>query len=393
MSPGKPKLVGDSQPGGSQPEGLPSSAEQAADAKAADPALPPASGPWIERYKLSYVALFLLTAGALYVFYIIFSPYLKSLFLALVLTIAFMPVHEWVMRRVRRPTLAALITTSAVMLVVMVPLVFIGSSLFSQAASLYTFISQRMGSTWSGHFAWATEAVERTAEHIGMPPQQLKSIITARVQEFGAWLVGMAGWAAQGFMQQMATAILTLLILFFFLRDRDKYVHYIAGMVPLPPGRAQQLASTLRDTVIGNLYGMVAVALIQGSLTTIGWWMAGLPAPLFWGAIATLFSFVPLVGPSLVWIPGTLVLAIQGRWIPAIALCIWGAVVVGSVDYIVRPRFAAGRVNANTLLVLLSLLGGLRAFGAIGIIAGPVVLSAVTALLSMMREEHGKVYR
>jgi predicted PurR-regulated permease PerM len=88
-----------------------------------------------------------------------------------------------------------------------------------------------------------------------------------------------------------------------------------------------------------------------------------------------------------------LVLAVQGRWVPAIALGIWGAVVVSSVDYIVRPRFAAGRVNANTLLVLLSLLGGLRAFGAIGIIAGPVVLSAVTALLSMMREEQQNVYR
>jgi predicted PurR-regulated permease PerM len=138
---------------------------------------------------------------------------------------------------------------------------------------------------------------------------------------------------------------------------------------------------------------MVAVALIQGSLTTIGWWMVGLPAPLFWGAIATLFSFVPLVGPSLVWIPGAIVLAIQGRWISAIALCVWGSVVVGCVDYIVRPRFAAGRVNANTLLVLLSLLGGLRAFGAIGIIAGPVVLSAVTALLSMVHEEQRNVYR
>jgi predicted PurR-regulated permease PerM len=404
MAPGKPKLVGRSEPGGlepggskpdgSQPEALPTSPEQPdVGGKGIDSVLPPVPGPWMERYKLSYVALFLLTAGALYVFYVIFRPYFSSLFLALVLSIAFMPVHEWVTRHVHRPTLAALITTSAVMLVVMVPLLFIGSSLFSQAASLYAFISQRMGSTWSDHFAWATEAMERTAEHVGMPPQQLKSIITARVQEFGAWLVGMAGWAARGFMQQMGTAILTLLILFFFLRDREKYVHYVSGMLPLPPGRAQQLGTTLRDTVIGNLYGMVAVALIQGALTTIGWWMAGLPAPLFWGAIATLFSFVPLVGPSLIWIPGALVLAVQGRWVPAIALGIWGAVVVSSVDYIVRPRFAAGRVNANTLLVLLSLLGGLRAFGAIGIIAGPVVLSAVTALLSMMREEQQNVYR
>jgi predicted PurR-regulated permease PerM len=244
-----------------------------------------------------------------------------------------------------------------------------------------------MSGPWSGHLAWANDGVQRLAEQTGIPPQQIKSTITDRAQELGAWLVGMAGWAARGFMQQVGTAILTFLIMFFFLRDRDHYVHVIIDMLPLPPGRSRQLASTLHETVVGNLYGMVAVALIQGSLIAIGWWMVGLRAPLFWAAIATIFSFVPLVGPSLVWWPGVLFLAIQGRWIAAIVLLLWGAVVVSSVDYIVRPRFAAKGANTNTLLVLLSLLGGLRAFGAIGIIAGPVVLSAVTALLRMIREE------
>lgn len=346
-----------------------------------------ASGPWLDAPKRSYAALMLLTLGALYAAYLIYRPFLKALFLALVLTIAFLPVHEWVSRRVRQRTLAALATTLAVVLVIVVPLLLISRSLVSEAMSLYAFVSQQMGGPWSGHFAWATEAVKRLGEQTGIPPQQIKSAITGRVQELGGWLVGAAGWAARGFMQQVGTAILTFLIMFFFLRDRERYVHAIVDMLPLPPGRSRQLASMLHDTVVGNLYGMVAVALIQGSLMAIGWWLTGLRAPLFWAAIATLFSFVPLVGPSLVWWPGVFVLAMQGRWIPAAVLLVWGAVVVSSADYIVRPRFAAKGINTNTLLVLLSLLGGLRAFGAIGIIAGPVVLSAVTALLRMMREE------
>ena len=149
----------------------------------------------------------------------------------------------------------------------------------------------------------------------------------------------------------------------------------------------------MRTTIVSNVYGMVAVGLIQGALTAIGWWMTGLRAAPLWGAIAAILSFVPLLGPSLVWIPGALVLATRGRWIQAAVLFAWGTVVVSGADYIVRPRFAGGRANANTLLVLLSLLGGLKVFGAIGIIAGPVVLSAVTALLSMVREEQQKAYR
>ena len=245
---------------------------------------------------------------------------------------------------------------------------------------------QKTAGNWSGHFAWMTEGVERIAERTGIPAVQIKSAITARVQALGSWLVGIVGWAAQGFGQQVGTAILTLLIMFFFLRDMEKYTHGMAQVLPLPPGRVKQLAETLRTTVVSNVYGMVAVGLIQGSLIAVGWWMTGLRSPLLWGAIATLFSFVPLVGPSLVWWPGVFVLATQGRWIQAAVLSL-GLIVVSSADYIVRPRFAGGRTNQIRLLVLLSLLGGLKAFGAVGIIAGPVVLSVVTALISMVREE------
>jgi predicted PurR-regulated permease PerM len=331
--------------------------------------------------------LLVLTAGALYVAYIIYRPFLKALFLALVLTIAFWPLERWIARRVRGGTARAIITTLAVLLVIMLPLMLISLRLFSEAASLYGFVSEKVGGSWSGHFAWLNEAVDRIAEQTGISSSQLKATITSRVQGLGSWLVGFAGWATRGFAQQVGTAILTLLIMFFFLRDSERYGRSLAQALPLSPGRARQLASTLRDTVVSNLYGMVAVGLIQGSLIAIGWWMTGLRAPLLWGAMATIFSFIPLVGPSLIWWPGVFVLAAQGRWIQAAVLLAWGMIVVSGADYLVRPRFAGGRANANTLLVLLSLLGGLRAFGAVGIIAGPVVLSLVTALLSMVREE------
>ncbi|HKD80012.1 MAG TPA: AI-2E family transporter [Candidatus Angelobacter sp.] len=375
MSPGKPELVG------SQPEKLPPSPTQAG----VDPAS--RAGPWMDERKRSYATLLLLTAGAFYMAYIIYRPFLKALFLALVLTIAFMPVHEWVTRRVRGNTVAALITTTIVLLVIMLPLMFISIRLVSEAVSLYSYLSQQGGAAWANRSEFLNDAVQRAAEQTGMSPVQIKSTLTTRAQEFGSWLVSMAGWAARGFAQQVTTGILTLLLLFFFLRDREKYSRTIVSTFPLPPGRLQELSGALHDTVVSNLYGMVAVGLIQGSLTALGWWMVGLPAPFLWGAMATIFSFIPLLGPSLVWIPGAFVLAIQGKWIQAAVLVAWGAIVVSAADYIVRPRFAGRRANVNTLLVLLSLLGGLKAFGAIGIIAGPVVLSALVALLKIVREE------
>jgi predicted PurR-regulated permease PerM len=341
----------------------------------------------VQERKVSYWALMVLTAAALYIAYIIYRPFLKALFLALVLTLAFWPVHRWLSKRIQGGTLRALVTTLAAVLLIMLPIMMISLRLLSEAVSFYGFVQQRVGGNWSGHFSWLNEAIDHVAESTGIPAAQFKSIISGRVQEFGAWLVGFAGWAARGFAQQVGSAILTLLIMFFFLRDSEKYTQALIHALPLPAGRVKQLAETLRTTVVSNVYGLVAVALIQGSLVAIGFWFTGLREPLLWGAIATIFSFVPLVGPSLIWLPGVIALAMQGRWIPAAVLVGWGFVVVSGADYIIRPRFAGGRNNANTLLVLLSLLGGLKAFGPVGIIAGPVVLSVVTSLLSMVSEE------
>jgi predicted PurR-regulated permease PerM len=350
-------------------------------------AVRPATESQNQERKRSYIGLMVLTAGALYVAYIVYRPFLKSLFLALVLTIAFWPIYRWIAKRVPGDNWRALATTAVVVLVIMLPLMMISFRLVSEAASLYGYVSQKMSGSWFSQFSWATEALDRVAEQTGIPAAQLKSTVTSQVQNLGSWLVGIAGWTVRGFAQQVGSAILTLLIMFFFLRDSEKYSRTLSQSLPLPPGRVQQLSSTLRDSVVSNVYGMLAVGLLQGALVSLGWWMTGLRAPFLWGAIATIFSFVPLVGPSLVWWPGVIVLAVQGRWIQALVLLAWGFVVVTGADYLVRPRFAGKGGNANTLLVLLSLLGGLRAFGAIGIIAGPVVLSVVTALLKMIREE------
>jgi predicted PurR-regulated permease PerM len=384
MSPGKPRIAGES----SAQESASSSEQTGAQSSGkVVPIVAVQPGIWLDERKRAQIGLLLITAGALFTAFIVYRPFLKAIFLALVLTIAVLPFHDRILQHVRGNTTAALITTAMVLLLVMLPLMLLSIQLVSEAVNLYTYASQPGGATWSSRSAWLNEAIQRAADQIGMQPAQLKATITARVQEFGAWAVGMVGWAARGFMQQVSTGIITLLIMFFFLRDHKQYSRDVGNRLPLPAGRVQELSSTLRNTITANLYGMVVVGAAQGALTGVGWWITGLRAPVLWGAIAAIFSFVPLVGPSLVWWPGVFVLALQGKWIQAAVLACWGLVVVSGVDYIVRPRFARGRANVNTLLVLLSLLGGLKAFGAIGIIAGPVVLSAVTVLLKIVREE------
>ena len=346
---------------------------------------------WSDDRRFSFAVLLILIAGAFYIAYIIFQPFLTAIFLAFVLAIAFAPVHQWIKRRIRSGSAAALLTTTIIMLLVVVPSILVSLRLATEAAGVYSSVSQqwRAGTAWYNSLSGVSEAMQRIAERTGIPVQQLKSGLAARAQQFGAWLLGMAAWAARGVVQQMVTAILVFLVLFFLLRDQKEFRRGLFGMLPLPPRRLLELTSTVHQSIVANIYGMFAVGLIQATLTAIGFWMTGLKAPLLWGAVAMVFSFVPLVGPSLVWIPGCAVLVMQGDWTKAIVLAVWGGVIVASADYIIRPRIAGGRVNANKLLVLLSFLGGAKAFGVIGIFVGPVVLSLIIALLRIFREEYG----
>jgi predicted PurR-regulated permease PerM len=379
----KPKLVGSSKP-----EGRPAFAEQGvANRNAPAPDSQPAL--WKDDRKLSLAVLLLLTAGALYILYIIFRPFLTAIFLAFVLTITFTPLHERIGRRIRGGSAAALVTTTVVMLCILVPVILIGAKIVSEAASLYSSLAVQLksGGAWYDDLGGLSGALERTAEQTGIPLAQLKSGVNTRAQQLGAWLVDVAGWAARGVVQQMITAVLVFLVLFFLLRDREQFRRGLSSMLPLPPQRVLELTTAVHESITANIYGMFAVGLVQGILTALGFWATGLRAPLLWGAIAMVASFVPLVGPSLVWGPGAVVLVMQGELGKAVTLFLWGAIVVSAADYIIRPRLAGGSDNVNKLLILLSFLGGVKAFGAIGIFVGPVMLSLVVALFRILREE------
>src|SRR5262245_22059835 len=246
MRPLKPKIVEGSRPEDQRPP----SDQTVTNIDAAGQGMPTTSRPQVQDQKFSFAVLLLLTCGALYVAYIIFRPFITALFLAFVLMIAFLPVHAWIARRVRGPNMAALATTAVVLLLVLVPLIWISYKLVSEATSLYAFMSQNQwgAAYWSGHVNWLTEASQRLTERAGMPPGQVRSMLIARAQEFGSWLVGVVTWAARGLAQQIGTAIVTLFVLFFFLRDRQKYGGAITRSLPLPPGRVEQLSATLQKT-------------------------------------------------------------------------------------------------------------------------------------------------
>jgi predicted PurR-regulated permease PerM len=176
-----------------------------------------------------------------------------------------------------------------------------------------------------------------------------------------------------------------LFLLFFFLQDGDSMMARARHLIPLDETRKDRLFQQLSGVTRAIVIGTSLTAMLQGALIGAGFAIAGLPSPVVFGVLAALLSMLPVGGSAFVWVPATIWLFIDGRWGFAIFMLAWGLLLSG-LDNVVRPLLISGRAEISALAVFVGVLGGIPAFGAIGIIAGPVVLSLVVALLEFAEE-------
>jgi predicted PurR-regulated permease PerM len=223
--------------------------------------------------------------------------------------------------------------------------------------------------------------------------EQNVQISTAHVQ---AWLVdgskrlfeqlaSLGGTAFLGAVGTVLAFTVMLFLLFFFIRDGRAIARGGTGLVPLTPVRREALAQRLASVTRAVVRGTILTALIQGFLLGIGFAVVGLPAPVVFGVLGAILSVVPIGGTALVWAPAVIMLMFQGTYVSAGVLLAFGAV-VSSVDNFLKPFLISGRDVLPTIGVFIGVLGGLAAFGFIGLFLGPIVIALALALISFARE-------
>jgi predicted PurR-regulated permease PerM len=202
---------------------------------------------------------------------------------------------------------------------------------------------------------------------------QLADQVTALTQRAGSILVGTLSAATRGTLAFVLQLFIMFYALYFFLVDGPKLLRKILGYTPLSPveqvALLERFTSVTRATIKGSLF----IGLLQGTLAGLAFWVAGVPGPAFWGAVMVVLSIIPAVGAGLVWVPAVAYLFFAGFVVRAVALFAWCALVVGTVDNLLRPRLVGRDARMSDLLILLSTLGGIVLFGAVGFVVGPIV--------------------
>jgi predicted PurR-regulated permease PerM len=226
-------------------------------------------------------------------------------------------------------------------------------------------------------------AVNWIEQHVDLRGEvrQVGDAITSRIPSF---LTGSA-WA-------LAQVLITLFVLFYLFRDKQRVLDAVRHVLPLSDTEVQQMFSRVSDTIYATVYGTVVVALVQGFLGGLMFWWLGLPTPVLWGVVMGLLAIVPVLGAFVVWVPAAIFLALEGNWGKALLLTAWGGIVIALIDNLLYPILVGTKLRLHTVPVFIAIIGGLTVFGAAGVILGPVVFAVTLGLIDVWRRRtaHGR---
>jgi len=181
--------------------------------------------------------------------------------------------------------------------------------------------------------------------------------------------------------------VLMVISLFFFYKDGAKFLERFWRVVAIRTEIKVTIIETVKRVLGAVMYGIVLTCLVQGTLGGLGFWVAGLPSPLLFGALMAICALIPIIVTALIWLPGALYLLMNGQTMHGLLLIAWGVVVVSSIDNIIRPLFISGIARLHILVIVLGVLGGILAFGITGVVAGPVILAIVLDFFEESRQE------
>jgi predicted PurR-regulated permease PerM len=349
------------------------------------------------RSKLArWVGLMAATVVALYLCWTMLQPFIEVLLWAVVLVIVFMPVHRRVRARVGSPGWSAMISCLLVVIVILVPLTLVTLAIVREMTHIAQSLQPQPGgegaaqSGVAGLFdpnsPYVGKVLGWVGQYVDLEQFNSQQFIAERLKSLGGAIAGRTlGFVggAVGFVVEIFFVIFTM---YYFFRDGERMREALYSIMPLDDRRAHEIIDRTQEVISASVYGVLVIALIQGALGGIAFWVLGLPSPLLWGVVMVFLSMIPMAGAFVVWVPAALYLVATGHWGKAIVLAVWGTLVIGSVDNFLRPKLVGEKTRLHELLIFFSVLGGLQVFGVIGLVLGPVVVAITIALLDVLRQ-------
>jgi predicted PurR-regulated permease PerM len=319
--------------------------------------------------KLNFLNVSLITILLLCA--VVIAPFWKPILWGIVLAIIFTPLKVYMQRFIKSELLSSLTVLVFMIVLILLPFVFLITISSSQINSILDFTRKAILEYANFNLPFFGSIKQYTANFNA----QIIDFLTKNALSVFSYTY-----------KTITDLVFALLVAFYLIKDKDRFLVYIASFIN-DKQTFEKLKDTIRLSLKATLIGGVIIALIQGFLCALGFFIVGIGGFFIWTALGAIISFVPVVGTSLLWAPASIYFLLTGSYLKGIFLLVWGGIFVGSVDNYVRPLLIGSYMSIHPLLLFFSIMGGIVFFGLIGIFVGPIIISLADAVLSVYKKE------
>lgn len=322
----------------------------------------------------------LLAAGLSFLVYLVIRPFITGMLWAGVLAVFFYPAHRWLLMRIKRPRLTALVSSAIVLALLLTPMAWLMPAFIEQAVDTVMLLPRdEIINRLSEASAWVSANIPNVAFN---PEETLTEAARGARGQLAEWSAKLVGNLAAFVLD----AIVMMMTMFYLFLDGARLVDLLRVISPFGGERHDRMAQEAIDMISATITAGLVVAATQGVLGGLTFAVLSLPSPIFWGVVIAAFALVPILGAWMVWLPAGIGLLLGGEVSRGVALLITGVLLISAVDNILRPILIAGRSQLNGLLVFVSLLGGIQVFGLIGLVLGPLLVATAVGLIRGYRD-------
>ncbi len=339
-----------------------------------------------KRYRAAFVLVLTL------IVVIAFGALIRNFLLAVLMAVVFSGLLHPIYRRVRvtlrsRPSVASGLTIVLAVIAIGIPLVAVAGLVAGEALTISKAVSPWLQGQLRGDGALAFSLPEWLPFREDIEPY--KTQIFARFGElagdFGRFMFDSIRGAGQGTVGALLNLFVFLYAMFFFLMRGPELADSALRYLPLDEEDRTELVERGLTVTNATLKSILVIGILQGLLVALAFWVLGIGGAAFWGTIVLILSAIPGLGSAIVWLPAAIYLFATGQTLEGVVLVVWGALVVGLVDNILRPRMVGEEAEIPDLLILLSILGGIAGFGVVGIVVGPILAAVFLTALDIYR--------
>ena len=344
--------------------------------------------------KIIFSIIFL---ALIIVSFLIIKPFLTAILAGIIFSYIFYPLYLRIYKKIANKNVASLITSSLVILMIILTLFFLLNTVSKEAYTTYLLSRQKVV---SGQFISECQPADKSvcktinyfADKANDPRVKyyfdttVKGITTKITESIANILFSIPIFLLDIF--------IILFVMFFLLKDGEVFVDKVERIMPLKGEYREHVFKKLNDMAYAVIYGSIIIAIIQGTLAGLGFFIFGLPSPLLWGTVMMFASLIPYIGSSIVWFPASLMLIFEGYLnmetsmiMKGALLILYGTFIVGTIDNILKPKIIGSKGGLHPVLVLLGVVGGLKFLGFVGVIVGPIILAMLVTFINIYEEE------